>query len=120
TRLAERDDFTYVCEPKIDGLAISLVYRGGRFEYGATRGDGYRGEDITQNLRTIRTLPLVLDADPATLPAAFEVRGEVYMSKAEFVRLNEQRAEAGEQLYMNPRNTAAGSLRQLDSRITAS
>ncbi len=120
TRLAERDDFTFVCEPKIDGLAISLVYRGGRFEYGATRGDGYRGEDITQNLRTIRSLPLVLDADPATLPPAFEVRGEVYMSKGEFVRLNEQRAEAGEQLYMNPRNTAAGSLRQLDARITAS
>ncbi|MCK9487469.1 MAG: NAD-dependent DNA ligase LigA [Dehalococcoidia bacterium] len=119
-RLAERDDFTLVCEPKIDGLAISLVYRDGRFERGATRGDGFRGEDITQNLRTIRTLPLVLDADPDTLPAAFEVRGEVYMSKAEFVRLNEQRAEAGEQLYMNPRNTAAGSLRQLDSRITAS
>lgn len=119
-RLAEREDFTYVCEPKIDGLAISLVYRDGRFEYGSTRGDGYRGEDITQNLRTIRTLPLVLDADPDTLPAAFEVRGEVYMSKAEFVRLNEQRAEAGEQLYMNPRNTAAGSLRQLDARITAS
>jgi len=118
-RLVEREDFTFVCEPKIDGLAISLVYRDGKFEYGATRGDGFRGEDITSNLRTIRSIPLVLDADPSTLPAAFEVRGEVYLSKAEFKRLNEQRAEAGEQLYMNPRNTAAGSLRQLDSRITA-
>lgn len=118
-RLVEREDFTFVCEPKIDGLAISLVYRNGRFEYGATRGDGLRGEDITSNLRTIRTIPLVLNADPASLPAAFEVRGEVYLSKEEFRRLNEQRAEAGEQLYMNPRNTAAGSLRQLDPRITA-
>ncbi|MDA0815614.1 MAG: NAD-dependent DNA ligase LigA [Chloroflexi bacterium] len=119
SRIVERDDFTYVCEPKIDGLAISLVYRDGRFEYGATRGDGLRGEDITSNLRTIRSLPLVLDADPAALPPAFEVRGEVYLSKEEFRRLNEQRAAAGEQLYMNPRNTAAGSLRQLDARITA-
>ena len=119
-RLIEREDFRFVCEPKIDGLAISLVYREGRFEYGATRGDGLRGEDITSNLRTIRSIPLVLHADPSTLPAAFEVRGEVYLSKEEFRRLNEQRAEAGEQLYMNPRNTAAGSLRQLDPRITAS
>lgn len=119
-RLIEREDFRFVCEPKIDGLAISLVYRAGRFEYGATRGDGLRGEDITSNLRTIRSIPLVLQADPSTLPAAFEVRGEVYLSKEEFRRLNEQRAEAGEQLYMNPRNTAAGSLRQLDPRITAS
>lgn len=119
-RLIEREDFRFVCEPKIDGLAISLVYREGRFEYGATRGDGLRGEDITSNLRTIRTIPLLLNGDPSTLPPAFEVRGEVYLSKEEFRRLNEQRAEAGEQLYMNPRNTAAGSLRQLDPRITAS
>ncbi|MCK9495023.1 MAG: NAD-dependent DNA ligase LigA [Dehalococcoidia bacterium] len=128
-RLVEREEFRYVCEPKIDGLAISLVYRNGRFEYGSTRGDGLRGEDITSNLRTIRTIPLVLngapadgppvDGEPSALPAAFEVRGEVYLSKEEFRRLNEQRAEAGEQLYMNPRNTAAGSLRQLDPRVTA-
>ncbi len=119
-RLVERDDFRYVCEPKIDGLAISLVYERGRFVRGATRGDGARGEEITANLRTIRSIPLVLNGDPAALPAAFEVRGEVYMSKGEFKRLNAERAEAGEQLYMNPRNTAAGSLRQLDPRITAS
>jgi len=119
TRLVERKDFRYICEPKIDGLAISLVYQDGRFEYGATRGDGLRGEDITSNLRTIRSIPLVLNGAPSALPSAFEVRGEVYLSKEEFRRLNEQRAEAGEQLYMNPRNTAAGSLRQLDPRITA-
>ena len=119
-RLVEREDFNFVCEPKIDGLAISLVYRNGRFVQGATRGDGRQGEDITSNLRTIRSLPLVLDASAGGLPAAFEVRGEVYMSKAEFERLNEERAASGEQLYMNPRNTAAGSLRQLDPRITAS
>jgi DNA ligase (NAD+) len=116
-RLLERDDFGFVCEPKIDGLAISLVYEQGRFVQGATRGDGRRGEDITANLRTLRSIPLVLDGD--NLPPAFEVRGEVYMSKAEFERLNLERAERGEQLYMNPRNTAAGSLRQLDPRVTA-
>ncbi|MFA7250310.1 MAG: NAD-dependent DNA ligase LigA [Dehalococcoidia bacterium] len=119
-RRIEREDLRFVCEPKIDGLAISLVYEGGRFVQGATRGDGFRGEDITANLRTLRSIPLVLNAPPASLPGAFEVRGEVYMSKAEFARLNEERRVAGEQLYMNPRNTAAGSLRQLDARITAS
>ncbi len=119
-RRIERDDLRFVCEPKIDGLAISLVYEGGRFVQGATRGDGFRGEDITANLRTLRSIPLVLNAPPESLPRAFEVRGEVYMSKAEFARLNEERRLAGEQLYMNPRNTAAGSLRQLDPRITAS
>lgn len=117
-RLLERDDFAMVCEPKIDGLAISLVYQQGRFAVGATRGDGFRGEDITSNLRTIRSLPLAVSTDPA--PNAFEVRGEVYMSKAEFERLNAERTAAGEPLYMNPRNTAAGSLRQLDPAITAS
>jgi DNA ligase (NAD+) len=119
-RRIEREDMRFVCEPKIDGLAISLVYEDGRFVQGATRGDGFRGEDITANLRTLRSIPLVLDAPPGTLPRAFEVRGEVYMSKAEFARLNEERRLTGEQLYMNPRNTAAGSLRQLDPRITAS
>jgi len=117
-RLVERETFAMVCEPKIDGLAISLVYRDGRFAQGATRGDGFRGEDITSNLRTIRSIPLVAKGE--SVPPAFEVRGEVYLSRAEFERLNEQRAQAGEQLYMNPRNTAAGSLRQLDPSITAS
>ena len=119
-RLTERDDFGFACEPKIDGLAIALVYRDGRFVQGATRGDGGRGENITPNLETIRTLPKQVKAPKGkVLPTAFEVRGEVYLSKAEFARLNEQRGEAGEQLYMNPRNTAAGSLRQLDQSITA-
>ncbi|MFN8639463.1 MAG: NAD-dependent DNA ligase LigA [Dehalococcoidia bacterium] len=117
-RLLERDAFAMVCEPKIDGLAMSLVYRGGRFAEGATRGDGRRGEDITSNLRTVRSVPLVVTGD--AVPAAFEVRGEVYMPRPEFERLNAERAEAGEQLYMNPRNTAAGSVRQLDPSITAS
>ncbi len=120
-RLIERDDFAMVCEPKIDGLAISLTYRLGRLEVGATRGDGFRGDDITANLRTIRSVPLsVASTDAALPPGAFEVRGEVYMSKAEFARLNAERAAAAEPLYMNPRNTAAGSLRQLDPTVTAS
>jgi DNA ligase (NAD+) len=116
-RLIERDRFTMVCEPKIDGLAMALVYVDGRFTTGATRGDGSRGEDITANLRTIRALPLVVQG---TAPPAFEVRGEVYMPRPEFERLNAERAAAGEQLYMNPRNTAAGSVRQLDPAMTAS
>ena len=116
-RLLEQDQFAMICEPKIDGLAISLVYEDARFTRGATRGDGRRGEDITSNLRTIRALPLVASLEAP--PPAFEVRGEVYMSRAEFERLNEERAAAGEQLYMNPRNTAAGSVRQLDPAITA-
>ena len=111
-RLLERDDFAFVCEPKIDGLAISLIFEDGRFTVGATRGDGLRGEEITTNLRTIRSLPLVLNGSH---DAAFEVRGEVYLSQGEFERLNRERAASGEQLYMNPRNTAAGSLRQLGS-----
>ncbi len=117
SRLLEREEFALVCEPKIDGLAISLVYRDGRFEAGATRGDGFRGDEITANLRTIRSVPLSI-ASPGP-PAAFEVRGEVYMSRTEFERLNAERAAAGEPLYMNPRNTAAGSLRQLDPSVTA-
>ncbi|MCI0838678.1 MAG: NAD-dependent DNA ligase LigA, partial [Chloroflexi bacterium] len=117
-KLAGRDDFQMVCEPKIDGLAVALVYEGGRFVQGATRGDGYQGENITENLRTIRSIPMKVRGKK--FPARFEVRGEVYMPKTMFERLNEDRAEAGEPLYANPRNSAAGSVRQLDSRITAS
>ena len=112
------DAVTMICEPKIDGLAISLLYEVGRFARGATRGDGLRGEDVTTNLRTLRQIPLAASLDPA--PASFEVRGEVYLTREEFERLNVERARAGEQLYMNPRNTAAGSLRQLDPTVTAS
>jgi len=103
-------EFTFVVEPKIDGLAISLVYRDGVLERGATRGDGEIGEDVTHNLRTIGAIPLrIRDA-----PALVEVRGEVYMSLKDFTALNERRAEAGESTFMNPRNSAAGTIRQLD------
>jgi DNA ligase (NAD+) len=103
-------DFTYVVEPKIDGLAISLVYRDGTLERGATRGNGEIGEDVTHNLRTIGAIPLHVDDAPELV----EVRGEVYMSLADFTALNERRAEAGESTFMNPRNSAAGTIRQLD------
>ncbi len=112
------EDFQMVCEPKIDGLAVALVYENGRFVQGATRGDGYRGENITENLRTIRSIPMQVRGEG--FPARFEVRGEVYMPKAAFERLNNERAERGEPLFANPRNAAAGSVRQLDPRVTAS
>ena len=115
---SENKTIDYVCEPKIDGLAISLIYNSGIFSQGATRGDGQIGEDITANLRTIRTLPLRIKTDSTS--EAFEVRGEAYLSKSEFERINQERIKAEEQLYMNARNTAAGSLRQLDPKITAS
>jgi DNA ligase (NAD+) len=102
--------FTFVVEPKIDGLAISLVYRDGVLERGATRGNGEVGEDVTHNLRTIGAIPLRIDDAPALV----EVRGEVYMSLKDFTALNERRAEAGESTFMNPRNSAAGTIRQLD------
>ncbi|MFL5819612.1 MAG: NAD-dependent DNA ligase LigA [Solirubrobacteraceae bacterium] len=109
-------DFEYVAEPKIDGLAVSLVYRDGRLERGATRGDGRIGEDVTQNLRTIPAVPVTLDGGPELV----EVRGEVYMPLDGFTALNERRAAAGERTFMNPRNAAAGAIRQLDPRIAAS
>src|SRR5699024_7979940 len=109
------DKVEYVCELKIDGLAISLTYDNGQFVRGATRGDGAVGEDITSNLRTIRSVPLTLE-EQGTL----EVRGEAFMPKRAFEKLNELRAERGEPLFANPRNAAAGSLRQLDPKIAAS
>jgi DNA ligase (NAD+) len=111
----------YVTEPKIDGLAISLVYRDGVLERGATRGDGITGEDVTANLRTVRTVPLRLQlAEGETPPPLVEVRGEIYLPIAAFARLNEERAAQGLATFMNPRNSAAGSLRQRDSSQTAS
>ena len=115
--LLETDAFAMVCEPKIDGLAIALTYEDGRLVRGATRGDGTRGEDVTPNVRTIRTVPLVLQGKP---PPHMEVRGEVYFPRDAFDRMNAERAEAGEPPFANPRNAAAGALRQLDPRITAS
>lgn len=116
-RLLPGEPLTFVAELKIDGLAISLEYEEGRFVRGATRGDGTVGEDVTANLRTIRSIPLRLRTDR---PLRLDVRGEVYMVKSEFVRLNQERARRGEPLFANPRNAAAGSVRQLDPAVTAS
>jgi DNA ligase (NAD+) len=110
----EDPEFAFVCEPKIDGLAISLRYEDGVFVQGATRGNGEIGEDVTHNLRTIPTIPLRIDDAPPVL----EVRGELYMSLKDFAALNERRAEAGLSTFMNPRNSAAGTIRQLDPKLT--
>lgn len=115
-RLSETDQIDLVGELKIDGLAVALVYEEGRFVLGATRGNGVQGENVTPNLRTVRTLPQRLQGEA---PRRMEVRGEIYMLKRGFERLNEERAAAGQPLFANPRNSAAGSLRQLDPRITA-
>ncbi|GIU47836.1 DNA ligase [Shewanella sairae] len=111
-------DLSYCCEPKLDGLAVSIVYRNGVFERAATRGDGQTGEDISENVRTIKSIPLKLRGD--NLPELVEVRGEVIMPHKAFEALNERARAKGEKLFVNPRNAAAGSLRQLDSKITAS
>ncbi len=110
-------EIAYVCEPKMDGVAVELVYRQGLLEIGSTRGDGVVGEDVTQNLKTIKDVPLRLETDKA--PELLTVRGEVYLPLAPFRKFNQEREEAGEPPFANPRNAAAGSLRQLDSRITA-
>jgi DNA ligase (NAD+) len=115
--LLGRDEFELVTEPKIDGLAVALVYEDGQLVQGATRGNGAVGENITQNLRTIRSVPLSLKGK---FPRRFEVRGEVYLSRKGFEEMNAARAERGEALFANPRNAAAGAVRQLDPRITAS
>ncbi len=117
----EDEPVHYVCEPKIDGLAIRLLYERGRFVLGATRGNGTVGENVTTNLRTVRSIPLELHASRHhPTPARLDVRGEVYIPLAEFEALNARRIAAGEPAYKNPRNTAAGSIRQLDPKLTAS
>jgi len=116
SRLLGHTRFDFVGEHKIDGLAVALTYVNGRFATGATRGDGFRGEDITQNLRTIRSLPLSVSKDA---PPRFEVRGEVYLPVAGFHKINQEREAEGLPLFANPRNAAAGSVRQLDPKITA-
>jgi DNA ligase (NAD+) len=115
-KLLGEEPVRYVMEPKLDGLAVTLTYEKGKFVQGATRGDGLVGEDVTQNLRTIKMIPLQLAGSP---PPLFEARGEVFINKRDFVRMNEERERAGEPTFVNPRNCAAGSLRQLDPRITA-
>jgi len=116
SRLLDGKKFDFACEHKIDGLAVALTYADGRLTTGATRGDGLRGEDITQNLRTVRSIPLSV---PRDAPPRFEVRGEVFLPRAGFEKLNRERAEEGLPLFANPRNAAAGSVRQLDPRVTA-
>ncbi|MBA3945481.1 MAG: NAD-dependent DNA ligase LigA [Herpetosiphonaceae bacterium] len=111
---------SFVVEPKIDGLAMAITYRAGQFQGAATRGDGMTGEDVTANIRTVGSIPLALRlVDDRPVPRVIEVRGEVYMRTADFEHLNEMQAATGGKLFANPRNAAAGSLRQLDSRITA-
>jgi len=116
SKMAASAQFSFVGEHKIDGLAVALTYENGQMTTGATRGDGVRGEDVTRNLRTIRSIPLSVSKEA---PPRFEVRGEVFFPKAGFRKLNRERAEAGLPLFANPRNAAAGSVRQLDPRITA-
>ena len=117
-RLETEGEINYACEPKVDGLAVSLTYRQGSLEIAATRGDGSVGEDVTHNVRTMRTIPLRLTGQD--VPGLLEVRGEVFISIAGFKEMNRRAAEKGEKVFVNPRNAAAGSLRQLDPRLAAS
>lgn len=120
-RFLERtEDIPFVVEPKLDGLAVNLIYEGGVFSIGSTRGDGTMGEDVTQNLRTIRSIPLKInERRNIPIPEQVEIRGEVYMEIEAFRKINERRINKGETPFANPRNAAAGSLRQLDSRVTS-
>src|SRR5580700_3524497 len=115
-RLGVSSDIDYMAEPKLDGLAVTLSYQEGRLVRAATRGDGATGEDVTANVRTIRSVPLLLQG---RAPRLFEARGEVFMPLAGFCAMNESARERGEKLFVNPRNAAAGALRQLDAQVTA-
>jgi len=116
-RLNNPASIEFACEPKLDGIAVSLLYEQGQLVRGATRGDGSTGEDITSNVRTIRSIPLQLQGDD--WPQELEVRGEIYMPKAGFERMNRLALARDEKVFVNPRNAASGSLRQLDSKLTA-
>ncbi len=113
------EDIEYVVEPKIDGVAVELVYENGRFTLGSTRGNGFVGENVTLNLKTIKSIPILLLSDKNSFPERLDVRGEVYYPNSGFMKMNKEREATGEPTYANPRNTAAGTLRQLDSKITA-
>jgi DNA ligase (NAD+) len=117
--LKHNESIDYAVEPKIDGLAVEVIYIDGKFTLGSTRGDGVNGEDITANLRTIRSIPLTLRADGQAIPKRLEIRGEVFLPLKAFQRMNRDREEQGQPVFANPRNAAAGSLKQLDSTITA-
>ncbi len=116
--LGSNDEIDYTVEPKYDGLAVELTYRHGIFYKASTRGDGYEGEDVTLNIRTLKSLPLKIEGD--LIPEEIDIRGEIYMSIIEFAKLNKERERSGESIFANPRNAAAGSVRQLDSSVTAS
>ena len=118
-RLNKSDEIEYVIEPKLDGLAVELVYENGKFINGSPRGDGNTGQDITTNIKTIKGIPLVLRDETTALPNLLEIRGEVFIRKEDFKLLNDNRIKSGKQLFANARNAAAGSLRQLDPKITA-
>ena len=119
-RLVNIDDFEYFCEPKMDGAAVSLIYKNGILERAVTRGDGRFGEDISQNVKTIRSIPQKLSSSEAYIPSLLVIRGEIFISKDAFEKMNEKAKENNEKVFANPRNAASGSLRQLDSKITSS
>ena len=118
-KILNQESITYVAEPKLDGLGVALTYSNGSLLHGATRGDGFNGEDITHNLKTIRSIPLKLRDVGETIPSYIEIRGEVFIEKINFLKLNKSQNKKGEQVFANPRNAAAGSLRQLDPKVTA-
>ena len=118
-RLINIDDFEYFCEPKMDGAAVSLIYENGILERAVTRGDGRVGEDISQNVKTIRSIPQKLSSSEAIIPSLLVIRGEIFITKDAFEKMNEKAKENNEKVFANPRNAASGSLRQLDSKITS-